>query len=326
MSVRVGVIGPCDEDDFAFNIADGFNEIGVQATLIGSQYPSFGGGRTRALMSLASMDRRIGGLLERSIIGRALEGNYDAIISVVSLNPEIVRALAESGTKVALWFPDHVTNLGQLRMFDAPYNGLFFKEPWLVRRLNSLIELPVHYLPEACNPRIHRPTGGGSAVAKVVVVGNLHAIRARLLERLVRDGVPIEIYGNPRDAGRHASLAPFHTGRYVRGLEKAAVFHSAAAVLNNLHPGEIEGINCRLFEATACGGAVVSEYREELPRFFRQGSEVFTFSDYEELLGQLRTLVEEPDTAIAVRSAASRRSLSDHTYAQRLGELLEHIL
>ncbi|MEA2826038.1 MAG: spore maturation protein CgeB [Actinomycetota bacterium] len=207
-------------------------------------------------------------------------------------------------------------------MFNAPYDALFFKEPALVRRLNALLDLPVHYLPEACNPRIHRPVDSSVSTGTVAVVGNLHPIRARLLERLASDGIPLSIYGPAHHSALHESLRPFHAGRYVRGLQKSAVFSSAAAVLNNLHPSEMEGMNCRLFEAAGAGGAVVCEYRPELESFFELGNEVLAFASYDELLNTLQGLLKDQTLGRRLGAAASRRALANHTYTERLRIIL----
>lgn len=323
MSLGVGVIGPNEEDDFAANILAGFADLGIDAVSFGEPAPPIPGRRAQALAQTLRRDPRLGPLLERTVIRRASDHKVDLIITVVSLRPETIRALRSTGARVALWFPDHVANLGALWMFDAPYDGLFFKEPALVRRLNALLDLPVHYLPEACNPRIHRPIESTEAAGKVAVVGNLHPIRARLLERLAADGIPLAIYGPAHHSALHRSLRPFHAGRYLRGLEKSAVFCSAAAVLNNLHPAELEGMNCRMFEATAAGGALVSEHRPELENHFEVGTEVLAFRSYEELVVSLRSLLDDHRHGRRLGAAASQRAHAEHTYAQRLEVLLE---
>lgn len=326
MSIRIGVVGPAAEDDFAANILNGLDDLGMSAVALGQPVPSIPGRRATMVAATMRRDPKLGPLFERAIVRRANDHNVDLVITVVSLTPDTVRALRSAGIRVALWFPDHVANLGALWMFNAPYDGLFFKEPALVRRLNALIDLPLHYLPEACNARIHRPVQSKEAAGKVAVIGNLHPIRARLLERLASDGVPLAIYGPPYHSPLHASLRPFHAGRYVRGLEKSAVFSSASAVLNNLHPAEMEGMNCRLFEATAAGGAVVSEHRPELEKLFTVKDEVLAFRSYEELVDALRSLLADNALGRRLGAAASRRALTEHSYTERLTALLNLLL
>lgn len=316
-------MGPAEEDDFAANIIAGLEDLGIPAVALGEPIPPLPGRRTNAIAYTLRRDPRLGPLIEQGLVRRAEEQEVDVVITVVSLTPTTVRALCSAGARVAMWFPDHVANLGSLWMFDAPYDALFFKEPVLVRRLTSLLTLPVYYLPEACNPRIHRPVESTEASGKVAVIGNLHPIRARLLDRLADDGIPLAIYGSPFHAELHSSLQPFHAGRYVRGLDKSAVFSSAAAVLNNFHPAEIEGVNCRVFEATAAEGALVSEHRAELKAFFDVGDEILEFRSYEELLDALRRLVDDAGLGKKLGKAASIRCRAEYTYSKRLSSLLD---
>ena len=60
---------------------------------------------------------------------------------------------------MVLWFPDHVGAMGANSIFAAGYDHLFFKEQHLVDRSRKMLNLPAHYLPEACNPLWHRPEG-----------------------------------------------------------------------------------------------------------------------------------------------------------------------
>lgn len=320
--MRVGVVGPCQEDDFAANILAGLADLGIPGESLGATVSTSAPPAVRAAAKTFRRHRRLGPLIERSIARRASEREIDLVVSVESLRPETVRELGSTGARVALWFPDAVSNLGSLWMFDAPYDGLFFKEPALVRQIRNMLNLPIHYLPEACNPSIHRPIVSSEATGKIAVVGNMHPLRLRLLERLVREGLPLALYG-PRPAALPPSVERFHTGRYVRGVAKSAVFASAAAVLNNLHPAEVEGVNCRLFEATAAGGAVVSEQRPALGELFEIGTEVLAYTTYEELVESLSSLVESPSPSRDLRAAASRRSLGEYTYAHRLTALLD---
>ena len=73
------------------------------------------------------------------------------------LMSEPVRQLKGAGVRVAFWFPDAVIFLGRQLMLLSPYDALFFKEPHVVDRLRSNLDMPIYYLPEACNPRWHRP-------------------------------------------------------------------------------------------------------------------------------------------------------------------------
>jgi spore maturation protein CgeB len=116
-----------------------------------------------------------------------------------------------------------------------------------------------------------------------------------------------------------------HAGHCVFGEEKAQVYRSAAAVLNNLHPAEINGVNARLFEAAGCGAAVLTEFRPTLPDLFSIGDEVLAFHDFGELLAQATRLLNEDGLSAKIGDAAAARAHESHTYEKRLTVVLEKL-
>lgn len=323
----IGVVGPQYADSFAENIASGFEDLGHRAVRIGTRpSPLFIWSKAAGVAGeMAMRSRRAGTLLQKRLIEAATRQRLDAIVVVDSnVTPESADALGEIARPLCFWYPDAVSNLGRQSMFQASYDAVFSKEPRLVDSARGIVGLPTHYLPEACNPRRHRvPSGVVDVDPHLVVMGNYYPYRIRLLERLHRAGVPMRLYGNPFPRWMPSpALAPLHTGRYVTGDEKARIFRAAAAVLNALHPAEIDGVNTRLFEATACGACVLSENRRELGQRYRVGKEVLSFGSFDELVDQARWCVDHPDEARQIGDTAAVRAHGEHTFAHRLVELL----
>lgn len=324
--MRIGVIGPDGPDLFADNIRAGLARMGHEAFLLGA--PRLGAGRppADAFLSLAQRSLpSVDAFVQRRLLKRARAHACDLVINVdPGLDASVVAALRGHGIRTCYWFPDAVVNLGRFSAIVAPYDALFFKEPILIERLRAMLDLPVFYLPEACNPVWHRPPEGLPVSDHIVVVGNMYPSRTLLLRRLVDAGLNLRLYGGgfPRWL-KDDRLAARHAGRYVRREEKAAIFRSAAAVLNNLHPGEISGVNQRLFEATACGAAVLTEWRPSLPELFEEGKEVLAFRDFDELLEKARFLLANPDRGRAMGDAASARAHAEHGYEERLSVMFD---
>ena len=325
---RVGVIGPQDPDSFADNIADCLPDLGVDVVKLGTPRPRFRSGKASAAYDFAArgfpvLDEKVQGAMVR----RALDLRPDLIITTQSeLMPSTVAAFRAAGVPVVLWFPDHIANLGRGLMFAADYSTVYFKDPAVVERATAVLGLPAKYLPEACNPHWHRPAGGAPGDdAGLVVAGNIYATRAVLLERLVKADVPLRLYGShfPAWIPQREALEGLHAKRPVVRLEKAGVFRRAQAVLNNLHPSELESVNCRLFEAAGCGAAVLTEYRPALDDLFEQGSEVLAFRTYDELVKGWRALEDDPELGVRLGDAAARRAAAEHTYQHRLRVILE---
>jgi spore maturation protein CgeB len=323
--MRVGVIGGAAPDEFAAHIADALRQLGHEPASFELTLPRSRGAQAvlAARHLLPSLDERAQQRIARAVI----KAGCEVVINIdLRLTPKVVSQLRAHGMKVAFWFPDHVSNIGRQLMILAPYNALFFKDPHMVRHLSSFLATPVHYLPEACNPRVHRPAGRVAVEPHLVVVGNMYPTRVRLLERLAAKGIPLALYGAgfPRWLG-FTPLAPLHRGTPVFGADKARVFRSAAGVLNTLHPAEVIGMNARLFEAAGSGGAVLTEFRPALPDLFTADQELLSFGDFDELVGQAERLLGDAELAGRLGDAAARRAHREHTYERRVAVILETI-
>jgi spore maturation protein CgeB len=154
----------------------------------------------------------------------------------------------------------------------------------------------------------------------------MYPSRVLLLERLIAKGIPVRTYGGgiPRWIG-DSPVRTIHTACPIFAEEKARVFRSAAGVLNNLYPGEVEGVNVRLFEAAGSGAAVLSEYRPVLPDLFAIGEEVLAFRDFDELVEQASRLLAEPGLTARLGDAAAKRTHRQHTIRHRLATIIEKV-
>jgi spore maturation protein CgeB len=326
--VQIGVVGPVGLDRFAENVGDALVRMGHGVTALGPARVGHQSQFTTRLTAVARqalprLDERAQGRIVRS----ALAARCEVVVNLdARLMPGAVARLRRAGVRVAFWFPDAMLNLGRQLMLLAPYDALFFKEPHLVERLRANLDLPVYYLPEACNPRWHRPLAPAGAEPYLVIAGNMYPSRIRLLERLIAKGIPLKLYGGaiPRWVGE-SSVRGVHTGRCIFSEEKARVFRSAAGVLNNLHPAEVNGVNARLFEAAGSGAAVLTEFRPTVPELFDIGNEVLAFHDFDELVDQATRLLNETGLTVRLGDAAARRAHRDHTYDLRLATILEKV-
>ena len=325
---RIGVVGPVAPDCFAENIGDALQHLGHVVTQLGTAHPR---GRSHLVDRVAGLARqalpRLDERAQNRIVLAAREAECEIVINLDAyLIPRVVTQLKSSGARVAFWFPDSVANLGRQRMLLAPYDAIFFKEPWLTDRLGAMLGLPVYYLPQGCNPRWHRPVTLAGTEPCLVIAGNMYPSRVRLLDRLIAKGIPLRLYGGrfPRWIDETAVRAA-HTGRYVAREEKARVFRSAAGVLNTMHPGEVNGVNARLFEAAGCGAAVLTEFRSTVPELFAVGKEALAFHDFDDLVEQATRLLSERGLTAQIGDAAAQRAHRDHTYDLRVTAILEKL-
>jgi spore maturation protein CgeB len=232
-----------------------------------------------------------------------------------------------TGCKLALWFPDHIANFGKHAFLSAPYDALFFKDPFIVRRLKATLDRPVFYLPEAYEP-IEFDDQDLAQYSKeeygcdICVAGNLYPYRIAFFEQLA--GYNVRIWGNPAPAwADDRRIRHMVQGRFIAGKEKIAAFRLAKIVLNNLHPAEIEGVNVRTFEAAGAGAFQMVDRRPAIAQLSKENVEIVTFADVEELHRKITQYLDAPAEREAIAAAGRRRAHTDHTYEKRLSLLLE---
>ncbi len=111
--------------------------------------------------------------------------------------------------------------------------------------------------------------------------------------------------------------------RHLPPAEHPAFFASSPLTLNVTRAAMAGMGHCpsgRLFEAAACGTAVLSDTWEGLDRFFEPGREILTAASTEEAL-EILSLPDEEVRQVA--RAARERVLAEHTAEKRAEEMVE---
>lgn len=325
--MRIGVIGPNFPDSFADNIISALAGMGHDSVPLGPLYAPRGRYLSAIGMTIRNAFPVLDERTQRHIAMAARQAECEIVINVdQGLMPDVVRDMRQAGIRVGMWFPDAVMNMGRQLMLLAPYDAVFVKEPHFVKTLGALLDKPLFYLPEACNPRWHRPLLPAGTEPYLVIAGNMYPSRVLVLERLLASGIPLKLYGGgfPRWIGE-TPLRAVHERRPIFEAEKARVFRSAAGVLNTMHPAEMAGVNVRLFEAAGCGAAVLTELRPTVPELFAIDDEVLVFRDFDELVAQARRLLRDSGLSAKLGDAAAARAHESHTYERRLTVILEKL-
>jgi spore maturation protein CgeB len=81
--------------------------------------------------------------------------------------------------------------------------------------------------------------------------------------------------------------------------------------------------NLRLYEATGMGALLVTDARRNMSRLFDVGSEVVTYDNAGDCARVVRYYLDHPAEAAAIAAAGQRRTLRDHTWANRMTQLVE---
>lgn len=158
------------------------------------------------------------------------------------------------------------------------------------------------WLPLACDPEVHRKHDVPKRF-DVCFVGNVFpGPRADLLELLRR-----------RWPNNYVGRCYFD--------EMAQTYSGSRTVFNRSVRNDV---NMRVFEAVACGSLLLTnDLRDNgQDEFFRDGVELATYGDAEELLDKMAFYVAREEVREKIAAAGRQKAIGQHTYRQRMESLL----
>lgn len=248
------------------------------------------------------------------------------VIPITMVSPATINAIKRSGARVAGWFQDAIVNFGAHTFLVADSDALFFKDEYTVRRLREGAGLQhVHWLPEACEPRVHHPLPLSEEDRRrfgcdLMIYGNPYPYRLRLLEGLA--DMDLRMYGNGPVRFYGHRLERNWQGEDLYWDRKIKAVLAAKIVVNTSHYGEIESVNARTFEVAGIGGFQVAD-APKVADFFKPGEEIVTFCGPKELRERIEHYLQRPEERRAIAERARERAHREHTYEKRLAKLLE---
>jgi len=304
---------------------------------IDSEYfPMYYGGmrdRINRYLEIASTDYGLfrSTPLERSLTKAAKAFKPDLILVLLGnyTTPSMIDSLRDAtGAPAACWCQDHMGTMGRQYIIGSKFDYVFAKDQFMVDLFRRYTNIPeVHYLAEACNPKVHKPvTPDKKELQKfacdITTAATLYYYRSEIMETLT--GFDMKIWG-PVPKFYDGSLRSFTTGKSVYMNEKSACFNSSKVVLNTLFPMEFGGLNARAFEIAGCGGFQLVTHTDAVSRHFIPGKEIETFVDLKDLKDKASYYINHDDERRSIAEAGRQRAHNEHTYEIRLKQLLKTI-
>jgi spore maturation protein CgeB len=334
--VRVLVLGSyAHPDSFEWHIADSLKHLGCTVELFhhGRNFGGVCGAAERALhkargLLMREPERRI----ETRLLRTVDVFSPTVILTVLGsqVSPKTMdRIRNRTAARAVCWCQDQMTTLGRQYLLASGYDAVFLKDRYMYDLFSAMVRsTKFYYLPEACNPRMHRPIDLSQRDREiygcdVMIAGTLYYYRQEILQELARQsaGIRVKIWGSRPD-WLVDRLPGSYTGRYVQGDDKVRATLGAAICLNTLHYAEVNGLNCRAFELAGCGGFQLVTRVPALAEHFEPEVEVATFASVEELIEKTRYYLRNPAEAAAIAERGRLRAHREHTYEHRLTEIL----
>lgn len=335
--MRVLLLGSHKNYNLEHYASLGLKTLGCEVAFLG--YREF-------LGSLSTMKRMI---ITRSNFSRRLASKYGVgkfnnatkllasqfrpdlvlVIKGEALLPDTLHWFSEKlKTKTALWYPDDPRYFDSLSKIVSPYYSFIFTPAMrFVDEYRKVGAKHAEFLPFACEPSIHRriPLSQGDIEkfgCDISFVGTFSWTRAKAIAALEAKGFRIKVWG--------AYWRYFKPRRNISGPVSGRVLtkiFNASKIVLNVHQGSDLKLkaNMRVFEAAGCGSLLLTDNAPIVERHFIPGREVVCFANEGEMVELASTFLESRNDGNEVSSRANDRAYKDHTYTQRIGEILQTV-
>ena len=246
------------------------------------------------------------------------------------INPHCIERLKKAmpSVKVVHINPDQLTTLEHQQIFASPYDAYFTKDHYMVDFMKNKINLNAFYLPEALNPRIHRPILQDRTMVEeevnidVVGFGTMYPYRAKMVGELIKANIQVSLFGTPDKRFPNPAVTSNFRKEYITGERKAQILYGSKIVFNNFHYAEIESANVKFFEIFGIGGFQICDFRTVLQEYSAVDIKDFTYKT----IGEAIELIHHYLPLTEVRHDMAARQMEyfhrNHTYEVRMREML----
>jgi len=143
-----------------------------------------------------------------------------------------------------------------------------------------------------------------------------------LLEFLAKH-TDMRVFGYGANSLARSSPIRKRHGGEVWGMDMFRALARSNITLNrHINVAENYANNMRLYEATGVGTLLLTDRKDNLHELFEIGREIVTYASQEEAAELVQHFLAHPQQASDIARAGQARTLRDHTYAQRMAELV----
>jgi hypothetical protein len=139
----------------------------------------------------------------------------------------------------------------------------------------------------------------------------------------VADAGMTDFFGYGRETlSPSSALYKRHHGEIWGKRMYATMMQSRMTINRHIDVAENFANNMRLYEATGSGSLLLTDEKLNLAELFELNREVVPYSSSGDLIDKIRYYSSHPDEAALIARAGQIRTLKDHTYTKRMGEMI----
>ncbi|MBW7893018.1 MAG: glycosyltransferase, partial [Chitinophagaceae bacterium] len=248
----------------------------------------------------------------------------DVVLTLTqALTSETLYELKKYRISTVVWWGDPAANMKGRAILNDGWDLIFIKDQYAADKLKT-VGLNAYHLFEAMNPFWHKPLSDQKN-NNLIIAGTFYDYRHYLTKKLLRDKIPLELYGGRLPLWADPEIKALHSRRFIVKEEKSRIFGAGLAALNSTAMSEFNSVNCRAFEIAGAGALQIMEYRSSIEQCFEPNKEILVYKSYEELLELIEKAARYPNEMKKIREAGLNRALKEHTYQHRLKYILKKL-
>jgi spore maturation protein CgeB len=268
--------------------------------------------------------------------------NPEIVLTLVGfkLPLQMVQWLKKQHVKTAVWFTEDPYFMDQTQRLSQNFDFIFTIDSAALESYINNGHLQAYKLPLATEPQVFKPKPVEAKYkSDICLVGFPYPDRIQLIQfLLLNTNHKIKVVGKwsaPLIRFRSNPKLMIHEGWVVPSVV-ANFYNGAKVVLNTHRPFNLKhnqnrlgivgkSINNRTFDVAACGSFQLIQFKEDLPNHFIENEEIVSFNNNQELAQKIDYYLKSEEERRWIADNARKRVLKDHTFEQRLGNMLELI-
>lgn len=248
-------------------------------------------------------------------------------IDRIGLFPAALCLLKKPERVVAWFFDDPLASINEEFLLINSRLHFFLWDRAYLPLLREKGYAHLDYCPFASNPDVFKPTPAprGGYDFDVSFVGRSSERRMATVSFLAENGVRVDVFGDRHWAALKNKNVVFH-GEASNRNDCPKIFSNSKINLNITSEQLITSAPLRVFDALACGGFLLTDWREDIGRLFRDNEELVIYEDQTDLLAKTRKHLALPDERRRVGENGRQRVLAEYTFDKTIPKILETAL
>jgi len=268
------------------------------------------------------------------IANKVIEQAPDLVIATYRfIHPNCIKKIKTNlrNTKVIHINPDAITTFENQQVFASDYDAYFTKDSFIVDFMKDKMKLNTFYLPEALNPRVHKPIKRDRFQLEneinidVTMFGTMYPYRARMASEVIDSGINVALFGVPDRRFPREEITKSFRNEYITGDRKAEVLFGSKIVLNNFHYAEINSANVKFFEINGIGAFQLCDYKPVLEEYSAVDVEKFTYKTIDEAIEKIKYFLDQPLLRHEISKKQCEHFHKHHTYENRMKDILNKL-